>query len=204
MLREPIKQNDNERAPRFFDCRTWKTTTNIARKPATTTGPRKTSACGRGRAGPQKLRRAPTRRKEGGTRRGRGQEALTRKRACLARAKACPNLGSSSKTDEAQSARQGGTEPGTTHFKDGRATTGPPAPRRGPGAPTVQPRPRGPGLESAQVLARGKICDFGPELGFEQRNRFRSLRDTCRTEKKVLRKPPAGGPVVGQTFKYIY
>ena len=123
---------------------------------------------------PQKLRRAPTHRKarareepspgppasETDTRppklrRGRGQEVLTRKRACLARAEACPNLGSSSKTDvetrEAQSARQGGTEPGTTRFKDGRATTGPPAPRRGPGAPTVQPRPRGPDLESAQV-----------------------------------------------------
>ena len=53
-------------------------------------------------------------------------------------------------------------------------------------------------------LARGKICDFSPELGFDQRNRFRSLRDTRRTKKKVLRKPPAGAPVVGQTFKYIY
>ena len=73
----------------------------------------------------------------------------------VARAKACPNLGSSSKTNvetrEAQSARQGGTEPGTTRFKDGRATTGPPAPRWGPGAPMVQPRPRGPDLESAHV-----------------------------------------------------
>ena len=47
--------------------------------------------------------------------------------------------------------RQGGTEPGTARFKDGRATTGPPAPRRGPGAPAVQPRPRGLDLESAQV-----------------------------------------------------
>ena len=53
-------------------------------------------------------------------------------------------------------------------------------------------------------LARSKISDFGPELRFEQRNRFRSLRGTRATEKKVLRKPPAGGPVVGQTFKYIY
>ena len=55
------------------------------------------------------------------------------------------------RADSAQSARQGGTEPGTTRFKDGRATTGPPAPRRGPGAPAVQPRPRGLDLESAQV-----------------------------------------------------
>ena len=51
----------------------------------------------------------------------------------------------------AQSARQGGTEPGTTRFRDGRRSTGPPAPRRGPGAPTAQPRPRGPDLESAQI-----------------------------------------------------
>ena len=58
---------------------------------------------------------------------------------------------SRTRADSAQSARQGGTEPGTTRFKDGRATTGPPAPRRGPGAPAVQPRPRGLDLESAQV-----------------------------------------------------
>ena len=55
------------------------------------------------------------------------------------------------RADAAQSARQGGTEPGTTRFRDGRRTTGPPAPRRGPGAPTAQPRPRGPDLESAQI-----------------------------------------------------
>ena len=54
-------------------------------------------------------------------------------------------------SDAAQSARQGGTEPGTTCFRDVRRTTGPPAPRRGPGAPTAQPRPRGPDLESAQI-----------------------------------------------------
>ena len=55
------------------------------------------------------------------------------------------------KAFRAQRARQGGTEPGTTRFRDGRRTTGPPAPRRGPGAPTAQPRPRGPDLESAQI-----------------------------------------------------
>ena len=82
----------------------------------------------------------------------------------------CPSLDSSSATDietrgkhraekkafraradSAQSARQGGIEPGTTRFRDGRTTTRPPAPRRGHGAPTVQPRPRGPDLESAQI-----------------------------------------------------
>ena len=55
------------------------------------------------------------------------------------------------RADAAQSARQGGTEPGTTRFRDGRRTTGPPAPRRGPGAPAAQPRPRGPDLESARI-----------------------------------------------------
>ena len=55
------------------------------------------------------------------------------------------------RANSAQSARQGGTEPGTTRFRDGRATTRPPAPRRGPGTPTAQPRPRGPNLESAQI-----------------------------------------------------
>ena len=55
------------------------------------------------------------------------------------------------RADAAQSARQGGTEPGATRFRDGRRTTGPPAPRRGRGAPTAQPRPRGPDLESAQI-----------------------------------------------------
>ena len=58
---------------------------------------------------------------------------------------------SRARADAAQSARQGGTEPGTTRFRDGRRTTGPPAPRRGPSAPTAQPRPRGPDLESAQI-----------------------------------------------------
>ena len=84
--------------------------------------------------------------------------------------------------------------------RDHRATSPAAGPRRAHGsAAAKRARPR-----KRASLARGKICDFGPELGFEQRNRFRSLRDTCRTEKKVLRKPPAGGPVVGQTFKYIY
>ena len=97
----------------------------------------------------------------------RGREGLTQKARKLSARNICPNLDSRSKTDlktqrtekkafraradSAQSARQGGTEPGTTRFKDGRATTGPPAPRRGPGAPAVQPRPRGLDLESAQV-----------------------------------------------------
>ena len=102
--------------------------------------------------GPQKLRRG---------RCARGPRAGKRP---------CPNLDSSSATDietrgkhraekkafraradSAQSARQGGIEPGTTRFRDGRTTTRPPAPRRDHGAPTAQPRPRGPDLESAQI-----------------------------------------------------
>ena len=85
----------------------------------------------------------------------------------------CTNLDSSSKTvletqrtekkafragaDSAQSARPGGTEPGTTRFRDGRATARPPAPRRGPAAPALQPRPRGLDLESAQVSVVQKM-----------------------------------------------
>ena len=84
--------------------------------------------------------------------------------------------------------------------QDHRATSPAAGPRRARGsAAAKRARPR-----KRANLARGKICDFCPELGFEQRNRFRSLRDTRRTEKKVLRKPPAARPVVGQTFKYIY
>ena len=64
----------------------------------------------------------------------------------------------------AQSARQGGTEPGATRFRDGRRTTGPPAPRRGPGAPTAQPRARGPDLESAQVYRVAKFAILAPIL----------------------------------------
>ena len=96
-----------------------------------------------------------------------GHEGLTQKARKSSARNICPSLDSRSKTDletqrtekkafraradSAQSARQGGTEPGTTRFRDGRATTGPPAPRRGHGAPTAQPRPRGPDLESAQM-----------------------------------------------------
>ena len=167
VLRERIKRNDDERLPRLLDCRKWKTTARprkTLRQPETTTRPRKTRARRRKRAGAtrgratQKLPRGPA----APAAHARGP----RKRASLAR-NICPSLDSRSKTDleaqrtekkafraradSAQSARQGGTEPGTTRFRDGRATTGPPAPRRGPGALAVQPRPRGLDLESAQV-----------------------------------------------------
>ena len=54
VLRERIKRNDDERLPRFLDCRKWKTTARkwkttarprkTLRQPETTTGPRKTRA----------------------------------------------------------------------------------------------------------------------------------------------------------------
>ena len=117
---------------------------------------------GRAAARPQKLRRGPPR-----PRPTRGHERLTQKARKFSARDICLNLDARSKTDletqrtekkafraravSAQSARQGGTEPGATCFKDGRATAGPPAPRPGPGAPAVHPRPRGLDLESAQV-----------------------------------------------------
>ena len=133
--------------------------------------------------------------------------------------RACPNLDSSSKTDletrrkhrEAFRARADSAQsaPGRNRARDHPlqrrtqdhwATSPTAGPRRARGsAAAKRARPR-----KRANLARCKICDFGPELGFEQPNRFRSLRDTRRTEKKVLRKPPAARPVVGQTFKYIY
>ena len=123
VLRERIKRTDDERLPRFLDCRKWKTT---ARPQTARTHDRWATEAESAQAYlaqslPERLRHR------------------TEKKAFRARA------------DSAQSARQGGTEPGTTRFRDGRATTRPPAPRRGPGAPAAQPRPRGPDLESAQI-----------------------------------------------------
>ena len=149
VLRERIKRNDDERLPRVLDCRKWK-----LRRPETTTGPRKKhtraggnepgTTRGRATAGPQQLRRGPA-----------------------APAAICPHLDSRSKTDlETQRTGKKLSEhaptqrkarareepsPGPPASKDGRATTGPPAPRRDPGVPAVQLRPRGLDLESAQV-----------------------------------------------------
>ena len=135
--------------------------------------------------------------------------------------KICPNLDSSSKTDletrgkhrELKRKQRAPTQRKARAREE--PSPGPPAsetdarplghqPRGGArraraSAAAKRARPR-----KRASLARCKICGFGPELGFEQRNQFRSLRDTRRTQKKVLRKPPAGAPVVGQTFKYIY
>ena len=54
------------------------------------------------------------------------------------------------RADAAQSARQGGTEPGTTRFRDGRAT--------------AEPRPKRARPRKCANLARRKSCDFGPEI----------------------------------------
>ena len=234
-LASESRPSENERPPRFFDCRKWKTT---ARPRKTLPGSldrgreKRTSARGRNRAGT--LARTETRLPSWSCAGTAGCPAASATpggcasrdarplghRSCGGAAapaahgagkRACPTLDSSSKTDletcgqhSTQSARQGGTEPGTTRFKDGRTTTRPPAPRRGPGAPHGSAAAKAPRPRKRARLARSEICDFGPELRFEQRNRFRSLRDTRRTEKKVLRKPPAARPVAGQTFKYIY
>ena len=88
------------------------------------------------------------------------------------------------RADAAQSARQGGTEPGTTRFRDGRRTTGPPAPRRGPGAPTAQPRPRGPDLESAQILRVAKFAIFAPNLDLNNETDL----EACGTRAELKRK----------------
>ena len=152
-----------------------------------------------------------------GPRPTRGHKARTQKARKFNARKICPNLDSSSKTDletrekhtELKKAARAKRAPGRNRARDHplqrrtrdhQATSPAAGPRRArssAAAKRAQPRKRA-------SLARGKFCDFSPELGFEQRNRFRSLRDTRRTKNKVLRKPPAGAPVVGQTFKYIY
>ena len=88
------------------------------------------------------------------------------------------------RADAAQSARQGGTEPGTTRFRDGRRTTGPPAPRRGPGAPTAQPRPRGPDLESAQIWRVAKFAILAPNLDLNNETDL----EACGTRAELKRK----------------
>ena len=151
---KPRRGTRNVAAARNNDGATKNTRAQEETSPGTTRG--------RATTRPQKLRRAPPR-----PRPTRVHEGLTQKARKSSARNICPSLDSRSKTDletqrtekkafraradSAQSARQGGTEPGTTRFRDGRTTTGPPAPRRGPGAPAVQPRPRGLDLESAQV-----------------------------------------------------
>ena len=167
-----------------------------AREEASPGPPAEARPLGRRSCGGAPLRPRPTR----------GHEALTQKARKFNARKMGPNLDSSSKTDlETRAKRAPGRNRARGHplqrrTRDHRATSPAAGPRHARGsaaAKRAQPRKRA-------NLARCKICDFGPELGFEQRNRFRSLRDTRRTKKKVLRKPPAGAPVVGQTFKYIY
>ena len=184
------------------------------RQPETTTGPQKTRARKRKRARdrPQTRDRSATEAAAGFRRaRGpRGHEGLTQKARKFSARDICPNLDSWSKTDLGSTRRlsakrapgrnRARDHPLQRRTRDHRATSPAAGPRRARGsAAAKRARPR-----KRASLARYEICDFGPELGFEQRNRFRSLRDTRRTKKKVLRKPPAGAPVVGQTFKYIY
>ena len=212
MLRERIKRNDDERLPRVLDCWKWK-----LRQSETTRGQEKHA-----RPGPPADARPRGHRSCGGApprpRPARGHEGLTQKARKFSARNICPNLDSRSKTDletqriekkafrarlsakRAPGRNRARDHPLQRRTRDHRATSPAAGPRRARGsAAAKRARPR-----KRASLARCKICDFGPELGFEQRNRSRSLRDTRRTKKKVLRKPPAGAPVVGQTFKYIY
>ena len=228
VLRERIKRNNDERLPRLLDCRKWKTTARprkTLRQPETTTGPRKTRArAGGNEPGPPADARPLGHRSCSGApprpQPTRGHEGLTQKALKFSARNICPNLDSRSKADlqtqktqkksfqstrrlsakRAPGRNRARDHPLQRRTRDHRATSPAAEPRRARGsAAAKRARPR-----KRASLARCKICDFGPELGFEQRNRFRSLRDTHRTKKKVLRKPPAGAPVVGQTFKYIY
>ena len=225
VLRERIKRNDDERLLRLLDCRKWKTTARpreTLRQPETTTATKNTRAQEETSPGPPVDARPRGHRSCDGAplrpRPTRVHEGLTQKARKFSARNICPNLDSRSKTDlETQRSEKKGfrarrsakrapgrnrarDHPLQRRTRDHRATRPAGGPRRAHGSAAVKrARPR-----KRANLARCKICDFGPELGFEQRNRFRSLRDMRRTEKKVLRKPPAGGPVVGQTFKYIY
>ena len=164
MLREPIKRNR-----RVFLAPKWKNhgaaTKNIARNYGAAT-----KNIARSYDGVTKNKRARSlsrTRDHWATKLRRGAASRAGKRP---RPRKRPNLGLSSKTDSEtrekhrelkrklseradspQSARQGGTEPGTTRFRDGRTTTRPPKLRRDCAAPAFQPRPRGPDLDSAQV-----------------------------------------------------
>ena len=82
----------------------------------------------------------------------------------------------------AKRARQGGTEPGTTRFR--RKTTGPPAPRRGPAAPAVQPRQRGLDLESAQVQRVAEFAILAPNLDLNNETDL----EACGTRAELKRK----------------
>ena len=88
------------------------------------------------------------------------------------------------RADAAQSARQGGTEPGTTRFRDGRRTTGPPAPRRGSGAPAAQLRPRGPDLEIALNLCVAKFAILAPNLDLNNEANL----EACGTRAELKRR----------------
>ena len=197
VLRERIKRNDDERLPRFLDCRKWRTTARPRKTlPAARNydGATKKSARGRERGGvtpgKQNVRRGPA-----------TAAAHARARCFSAR----KNLATSARTwvlrslretqrigkkpfraraASAQSARQGGTEPGTTRFRDARRTTGPPAPRQGPAAPAAQPRPRGPDPESAQVERVAKFALLAPNLDLNNETDL----EACGTRAELKRK----------------
>ena len=91
-----------------------------------------------------------------------------------------------------QGARQGGTEPGTTCFRDGRTTTRPPAPRRGPAAPAANARARGPDLESAQVL---RVQILAPNLDLSSEADSEARKTHADLKNKLQEAPVLGAAV---------
>ena len=195
VLRERIKRNDDERH--------GAATKNVAAARNNDGATKNTRAQEETSPGPPADARPLGHRSCGGAppcpRPTRGHEGLTQKARKFSARDICPNLDSWSKTDletqgtekkafraradSAQSARQGGTEPGTARFKDGRTTTGPPAPRRGPGAPAAQPRPRGLDLESAQ-FGGTKFAILAPNLDLNNETDL----EACGTRAELKRK----------------
>ena len=98
-----------------------------------------------------------------------------------------------------QGARQGGTEPGTTRFRDGRKTTRPPAPRRGPGAPAAQLRPQGPSRKSAQILRVANFAILAPILDLSGQADLAA----CGKRAEPKTKPQEEHTHYGPTLKYI-
>ena len=91
-----------------------------------------------------------------------------------------------------QGARQGGTEPGTTRFRDGRTTTRPPAPRRGPAAPAAQARASGADRESAQVL---RVQILAPNLDLSSEADSEARKTHAELKNKLQEAPVLGAPV---------
>ena len=103
------------------------------------------------------------------------------------------------KTRRAPGGNRARDHPLQRRAQDHWATSPAAGPRRARGPRAgKRPRPR-----KRASLAR---ANFGPELGFEQRSRFRSSQDTCRIKKQASRSPSvrrSRTTVLALTFKLI-